>query len=102
MRVEKVAESAILFSPYFSAAADLLDSIFYHPFRRQRRIIPKTDVAANPRMIQKAYGRSDRGIRTFIEKALTTKVGTMIVMVMRASVFMRTLRFLVTMEARAV
>jgi len=56
---------------------------------------------ANPMISQKAQGRWAKGILTFIEKTETTSVGTMIEMVMMLSVFIRTLRLLLTIEARA-
>jgi len=51
--------------------------------------------------IQKAQGCSATGMGTFMEKALTTKVGTMMVSVMMVSVFIVRLRLLETMETRA-
>ena len=41
------------------------------------------------------------GMWTFIEKALTTNVGTMMAIVMMLSVFISTLRLLLTTETRA-
>ena len=67
----------------------------------QNNMNPITDTAANPMMTRKANGKSARGIFTFMEKALTTKVGTMIPMVIMFKVFINTLRLFPTMEPRA-
>ncbi len=69
--------------------------------RRQTTAKPAEEMAARPTMIQNPHECSSNGMLTFIENTLTTRVGTMIAIVMRFSVFISTLRLLLTIEARA-
>ena len=59
------------------------------------------EAAASPVIAQKASTYQAIGMRTFIEKILTTRVGSIIAMVMRVRVLMRMLRLLLMIDARA-
>ena len=59
------------------------------------------DIAAKNVIIQNECSYQARGIFTFIEKMLTTRVGSIMAIVIRVSAFMRILRLLLMIEARA-
>ena len=69
--------------------------------RHQRRPIVADEAAASPVITQNACLYQAMGITTFIEKILTTSVGSIIPIVISVRALMRMLRLLLIMEARA-
>ena len=73
----------------------------YHFLRHQSRPTTADVAAAKPLIIQKASMCPERGILTFIEKMLTIKVGSIMIIVITVSALTRMLTLLLTIEARA-
>ncbi len=74
----------------------------YHFFRFQMEKKAITEIKAIPIIAQKEEGLFlGNGRSTFIEKILTISVGTIIPIVIIVKVFIKTLRLLLTIEARA-
>lgn len=68
---------------------------------RQRSRTAITDTPANPQTIQKALGCSPIGNLTFIEKIETTKLGTIIAMVIILRILINMFKLLLTIDALA-
>jgi fatty acid desaturase len=74
---------------------------FYHLLYFQIKKTATIDKNERAITIQKAWGWCCIGIGTFIENALTTRVGTIIAMVIILRVFIRMFRLLLIMDTLA-